>query len=494
MSGRRWWVAPGLSGVAVLVAAVFGPMPTAAAQDETTSVDAVLGYLCPFPSGEQRIDVRLVADLPLDATVEQPVRPSGLAITVTVPPTALADLTGVGATSVTAVARVGVSITHGGATADTNWSGTETSRVPLPAEGDLELPLEPARVAPAVLGRPGEMTFSATGLSLALTSYLPDGAVTDPPSLDLTCTLAPDQDSLLAVVQISEVGTPGTVKPPPDAVRVDDPRAGAASGGTAVMADLPENCEIIESPAGPAGNAPKYCVNVVGYSNLAKLNASVFQPLSRANIGPTVVADNFADPVYGNCRPDAPPEEPPGTRVSINCQKAYILPNLAGEPVLAPSENQWVLPFGFVPTKASMQLTQIGMSTADIAAHSAVIAKYGHARITARYIARVYGASVNGVPFDLGPNCRTASPIEVHLSGKPGRGAGTYSLTAGGPLNGTVEIPPFTGCGVTEDVSPMLTGLISGGGNLVRLTQGRICTLTGSQFGCNPVHVPDPVR
>ncbi|GAB3437084.1 DUF6801 domain-containing protein [Actinophytocola sediminis] len=494
MSGRRWLAVPGMAGVAMLAAGLIGPLPTAVAQDETTHVDSRLAYLCPFPSGEQRVEVHLVADLPTSATVEQPVRPAGLTIALAVPQAALADLTAIGATSVTAVARVGVTITHGGSTAETNWSGTETSQVQLPADGDLELPLEPARVVPAILGRPGAMVFAAGDTALTLTSYLPDGAVTDPPSLELSCTLAPDQDPVLATVQVSTVDTPVTEEPPPGAVRVDEPPAGApAPGDPAVQVEIPQDCAMIESPPGPPPTPPKYCAYVVGYSNLNKLNASVAQPMSLVNIGPTSFADNFRDPLYGNCRPDAPPVDGDGRPVNIQCQKANILPNIAGDPVLAPSVNQWVLPFGFVPTKASMQLTQVGLSNADIAAHAVRDPIYGHVRISARYIARVYDASVNGVPFDLGPNCRTAEPIEVRLTGKPGRGAGTYNLTTGGPLNGTADIPAFTGCGVTEDVSPLLTGLISSSGNAVKLTQGSVCTLTGNQTGCPP-NQPVPER
>lgn len=493
MSDRRRWAIPGMAGVAMLAAGLFGPLPAASAQDETIHVDARLAYLCPFPSGEQRVEVHLVADLPASATVEQPVRPSGLAITLTVPQAALADLTAMGAVSVTAVARVGVSITHGGSAAETNWSGTETSRVPLPAEGDLGLPLEPARVVPAILGRPGEMTFTATDTSLSLTGYLPDGAVTDPPSLELPCVLAADQDATLATVGVSDVDTPGTQEPPPGAVRVDEPRSGGSAPGAVADPEdpYPADCEKIGSPPGvpPPPDPPKYCAYVVGYSNLNKLNASVEQPLSLVNIGTNIPPENKLDPPLGGCV-DVPPED---EDEPLKCQKANILPNIAGEPVLTPSENQWVLPFGFVPTKATMQLTQVGMSSADIALHQVVVQRYSHVRITARYIARVYDASVNGVPFDLGPNCRTADAIEVHLVGKPGRGAGTYNLTTGGPLNGTADIPAFTGCGVTEDVSPLLTGLISGQDNRVKLVQGRVCTLTGRPTGCPP-NEPVPER
>ncbi|WP_154814881.1 DUF6801 domain-containing protein [Actinophytocola xinjiangensis] len=503
MSGRRWWAIPGMAGVAVLAAGLVGPLPMAAAQDETVRVDARLTYLCPFVSGEQPVEVRLAADLPAGATAGEPVRPAGLAISLTVPQAGVAELTALGAASVTALARVGVAITHGGSTAETNWSGTKTSRVVLPTEGDLTLPLEPSRVTPAVLGQPGAMTFAAADTSLELTGYQSDGAVTDPPSLALSCALAPDQDATLATVQVSAADTPVPVEPPPGAVRVDKPKGSAAAPEVSPTAvEIPEDCEQIESPNIPwppppetPTNPPKYCAYITAFTNLAKLDASVLQPPSLVNIGPTAPGSNKDSP-----RP-APNPPRPGLKCvpedlqsNILCQKANILPNLGGRPVLTPAENQWVLPFGFVPTKATMQLTQLGVSQADIRLHLAQNPVHAKAVVTARYTVRVYDAAINGVPFDLGPHCRTAEPLEIVVDAIAGFGAGKYLLDQGGVLNGEVVIPPFTGCGVTEDVSPLLTGLISGPGNLVRLTQGKVCTITGTNVGCNPIDIPEPVR
>lgn len=496
MSRRRWWVAPGLAGIAVLAAGLVGP-PSASAQDETTHVDTRLAYLCPFPSGEQRVEVNLVADLPAAATVEQPVRPSGLGLTLTVPQSAVAELTAKGAASMTVLARVGVSIAHGGSAAETNWAGTETSRVPLPTEGDLELPLEPARVVPAILGKPGAMTFTATDTELELTTYLPDGTVTDPPGLALSCTLAPDQDATLAAVQIAAVDTPGTPRPaPPGSVRVDEPQPDAPSTNDHNGIVIPKDCKIIPNPPNPpwTPEPPKYCAYITGYTNLAKLHTSVLQPVSLANLGPTSPAPNKDTP---NSVPPRPGLKcfPENLVATIQCQSAFILPNLDGKPVLKPSEDQWTLPFGFVPTKASVQLTQIGFSTADIRLHAAVPAVFSLATVKARYIARVTEVSIHGVPYDnLGPNCRTAEPIEVKVTAIAGLGEGRYLLDRGGVLNGEVVIPPFAGCGVAEDIDPLLTGLISGPGNLIRLTQGSVCTITGSHTGCNPINVPVPKR
>jgi hypothetical protein len=489
MTGRRRWGAvSGMAALGVLAAAMVGPLPVASAQDETTKVDTRFAYLCPFPSGEQRVEVRLSAEFPVSATVEQPVRPSGLAIELTVPQAALAELTARGAASVTAVARVDVSIAQGSAGAETNWSGTETDPVAVPAEGDLVLPLDPARLVHAVLGKPGKTVFSAGGLSLALTGYLPDGEVTDPPSLELPCSLDPSQDPTIATVQVSEVDNPVTSEPPPGAVRVEEqPPAGVLEDAPPPEPGMPDkDCAPIEPPESPEPVTFRYCANIVAYTSLAKLDASVFQPSSLVNIGPTGFLLNPFLPDSDKCVPE-------GGEETILCQKANFIPNLDGEPNLRPAADQWLLPFGFVPTKATMQLTQVGVSTIDIAVHAAIEPQFSHVIAIARYDARVYDAFVAGAKLDLGPNCRTVRPIEVRLNGTPGFLPGQYLLDEGGLLSGEAEIPPFTGCGKVEDVSPLLTGLISGSDNLVRLTQGRVCPMTEvpDLFRCPPA-VPVP--
>jgi hypothetical protein len=97
-------------------------------------------------------------------------------------------------------------------------------------------------------------------------------------------------------------------------------------------------------------------------------------------------------------------------------------------------------------------------------------------------------AEINGVEIKLGPNCRTATLIDVTLLGV----AASYSITEGGILQGVIDIPPFSGCGVDEDLDPIITGLVSGPGNYVKMTQGPVCTII-SGLKCPPV-VPVPQR
>jgi len=80
-----------------------------------------------------------------------------------------------------------------------------------------------------------------------------------------------------------------------------------------------------------------------------------------------------------------------------------------------------------------------------------------------------------------------------------GRGDNTipprgYTVSTGGPLTGMLTIPPFTGCGVTENLDPLLTGSISGSGNFVKLTQGKLCGPSQPKNWTCPPPVPEPLR
>jgi hypothetical protein len=84
---------------------------------------------------------------------------------------------------------------------------------------------------------------------------------------------------------------------------------------------------------------------------------------------------------------------------------------------------------------------------------------------------------VNGVPLEIGARCRPANSVTLTLIGRgdntiPPKG---YTVAAGGPLTGRLTIPPFVDCGVSENLDRLLTGSISGPGNFVKMTQGKLC-------------------
>lgn len=454
---------------AATVLAWLGAPAPAGAQDEQDeqdeqAVSVDLGYTCELPAGPAAVRLGVTAVFPPAGTVGHPVQPADPALRLSVPPAALADLPE--AFAVTAVLRLTTVIAHGGEETPGSWSGAQAAPAELPAEGDLVLEA-PSEVAPVTVEFPGELTFAARELSVELTGYRADGTVAEPPTTALTCAADPGQDTTLAAVPVSAEGAPpsSTTPPAPDepgGITVDEPPTGRAP-----RAEIPPECRRI--PDLPPEFTTPFCAQLLGYTNVAKLKAAAYQPPGIQNI--------MASRLYPAC-----PEDP-----AVACQRARTLPNYQGEPKLPPAPNAF-LPFGFVPSEATMQLTQEGVGVVYL--WSTRVRPYvGLTTANVRLTARISDVTVAGVPLDVGPDCRTVTPIEAELTAN----YESYSITLGGLLQGTVTIPAFTGCGVDEDLDPLLTGMISGPGNYVRMTQGRVCPFEGNQVGCPPV-VPAPRR
>ncbi len=393
--------------------------------------DLQLAYTCTFPSGEHQVPVRLTASFPDTAVVGTAVQPTGVTLTATLPPAAVADLTGLGAVVASATIELAVAVSDTGIPADTTWTGL-VDAAPLPADGEFVLPTAgdvPAMVPSLV----GAMTFIAAGLTLTLNLQREDGSSTDPPFVMAPCALNPDQDGFMAVVVIEQ----GQVGPPP---------------GT------PEECGDIP-PIEP--ELATGCAYVGGYSNVAKLDAAVRIDTGLMNIALANFEIHEGNLLFQHNQGDLP----------------------AGG---FPPSTATFLTFGFMPIKATMELVQVGPIPVELVAQGGPPFLYWVGATAAMEI-RVSDVSVNGVPLDVGPDCRSEEPMTVQLVG----GTPEYTnIFLGGPLSGVATIPPFSGCGVGEDLDPLLTGSVSGPDNYIRMMQGNICTPVDPWF-CPPTE-PDP--
>jgi len=454
---------PVVAGVAVALAGGLAGPEIAGAQQDRQQVDRELAYLC-SPSASS-VTVRVTGSFPSSATVGRPIVPADLTLALTTSPTAFAELPG--AVAVTSVMRLDTTVTQDADTAAATWTAVQDTPLPVSDSVVLGGAVEPA---PVTVNAPGEVAFAAGNLVATVTGYTADGAATEPPSVELTCVLDVAAAPELAVVSVTESTTPSRERLPDDGV------AGIEVGPDAqprvpnlLAGPVPPECHRIA--AAPVEYTNSYCAYLTGFSNVAKLNASVLQPAGLQNIGATKFI--FVCP------------EGPG----ILCQKALVQPELDGKPQLPPAPGSF-LAFGFVPTTGTIQLTQIGLGEVYLWSKSTGQPPYpGLATVQVKLSAQVLDAKVNGVPVDIGDNCRTATPIDAVFTAN----YADYSITKGGVLTGTITIPPFSGCGATEDLDPVFTGLISGPGNYVKLTQGAVCTVTGNNLGCPPVK-PEPKR
>jgi hypothetical protein len=142
------------------------------------------------------------------------------------------------------------------------------------------------------------------------------------------------------------------------------------------------------------------------------------------------------------------------------------------------------LGFGFVPIEATLEMIQVGPM--NIHTEGLSVPPFDFTvRAEAHLDIHVISASVNGVPLlNLGDNCHTVTPVNTVLSG----GTPDYvNILLGGPLTGTLDIPAFTGCGTTENLNPLFTGMVSGPGNTVKVTQGAVCAPVDGFGTCPPV-------
>ncbi|GAA3046727.1 hypothetical protein GCM10020229_67540 [Kitasatospora albolonga] len=175
-------------------------------------------------------------------------------------------------------------------------------------------------------------------------------------------------------------------------------------------------------------------------------------------------------------------------------QQPYFEADNLGYLQLPPSETTF-LTYGFMPTTAVMELEPRGLLTI-VATGNTDWDQPVEFTIGGYQSIRLRDVKVNGTPLDVGPNCRTARPVNLELKGRqddhlPGGGDGKpdYTLIGGGPLSQRdLVIPEFKGCGNgAENLDALFTAAVSGPGNSLNLVQGAICTPTSDQpNGCEP--------
>lgn len=126
---------------------------------------------------------------------------------------------------------------------------------------------------------------------------------------------------------------------------------------------------------------------------------------------------------------------------------------IIGDLRLPPAHGYFVF-FGFVPSTARTDMTPVAKVTGTIEA--------GQIKAHALIDIRASEVVVDRQPLDVGPGCRTGAPAVLDVEGP-------FDLAAT-VLEGVYEIPAFDGCQGRERLDPLLTGLISGPGNAIRLT------------------------
>jgi hypothetical protein len=436
-----------------------------------------LAYTCTFPSGPRQVSALIAGTFPATRTAGQQIRPTGTGVTVTMPQTAVSDLTKLNAATVTATGSLTIEATQAGRPAAVAWPGLSAPVTPVPAKGSLTLSTSGA-AAPVTVTAPGDVSFAAAGLSLVLTPHQANGTATRPPVMRVPCTLNPGQEATLATVVVAgATGTRASGRP----VAVQNSSPITAGRGTNFCPHLSKALKLnprFPLPPIPPGSVinhspglPPYCAYATGFSDVRKLNGAALLGPGLTNISPFLLsAFNFTKNYF---------QQRSAAELSYHGLREF------------PPAKATLLSFGFMPTSATMQLTGIGtinvVTVGPLTACTGPSCKPTLTTISARLSLRIYNVLVNGVPLNVGPNCHT-SPFDLVLTGSS-QSKPPYEFSTGGPLTGTVTIPAFSNCGVGENLDPVFNAAISGPGNFTRLTQGRVC-----EQGIHPLYCPPKPR
>jgi hypothetical protein len=472
-----------------------------------------LGYACRFPSAPRRTSVRISASFPASAVAGGPIQPTGVTLAVTLPPAGVADLVKRHASAVRASAELTLGVAQGGKSATVAWPGLAVPETTVPRAGAMTLDASGA-VPPLIVRGPGNVTVTAGGLLLALTlrtaggtgpSTLPmaSGAspspspgsarTVAPPDVRIACTPVAGQVATLANVPVA--GAPGQVATGQQPAAVHPPSCpGMHKNGYKPNPRFPPPTPppgaIISTPSLEPG-----CAYTGGYADVLKLNGAglISAGLIDLSVNARLAYCDYADKV-GKCAK--------GTDYFQTDNYGQL--SYHGLPEFPPSRTTF-LAFGFEPVSATLHLIEIGtINAVAIGPYDSSSCTRTHpcpiiVTVSSYLYIRVTNVAINGVPLNVGADCGTA-PFVATVTGtsasKP-----PYSVTGGGPVTGTIDVPPFTECGVGEDLNPLFTASISGPDNDSLLTQGSVCFLLPAPDGSGTCSkktglppVPKPVR
>lgn len=85
--------------------------------------------------------------------------------------------------------------------------------------------------------------------------------------------------------------------------------------------------------------------------------------------------------------------------------------------------------------------------------------------VVAKLVVHLANVRQDGIDLKVGNDCRTRAPAEI-----PIHAVIPLEVGATAKSEATFGLPAFTGCGSTEDLDPLFTGLVSGPGNTLRST------------------------
>ncbi|GAB3883718.1 hypothetical protein GCM10029964_043550 [Kibdelosporangium lantanae] len=457
------------------------PSAAPGAADPPAPVTVSLKNDCVLPvGGKQLVTTDLTAQLPKTAVAGDAVGIDEVKVKFTIPEATVKALRDNGVASLEGVAFVGVGID------DKHVARIQVTilKTPLPDKGDLVVE-QTGKLTPELkAGRAGRATVTVQPLEVMLVPRNPADELLNAEARKVTCALEDGQDAKLGVLTVippkadepSESNTPSSTAPPSSE---QQPGKKKDPHKPKVHALDAERCAVMPDP-----NDPDNPVSVIW--TYYPLNSDV----TVNNLQGTVHFDGYMSAAL----------------TAWSDGQGGVCNFLDGTLLWPPAAGNFIA-YHFLPTGSEVTITQ------PTPAHGELDKPVpGAMTATANTIMTLNVATVNGAvrlergpdgklrpimtgtPLAVGTHCQ--APVTMNLVSDPDKwnpaGLPDDPENKAGVIEADFAIGNFTGCGVTEDLDPLLKGLLGDKGH-VTLNFGAVtyCFTVPDYPGDGPC-APDP--
>ncbi|MEV5572514.1 DUF6801 domain-containing protein [Spirillospora sp. NPDC052269] len=442
----------------------------AAVRVASADIGAQVTYLCATPKATYQVVLGIKAKVPAAGKTNTPVRIGDVGVTLKVPGSLRSELAAAGvpdstgsapAPSLNGVASILVNVNQGQTSVNAGWPAFS-----LTSDSDQadQVVLRGAGAVPALLtDQAGQVSWKAGQMVLRLSVGQKASTST------LTCT--PKGGAALGNLALKGGTSPSALpknsplasQPADDDSKADciippDSTQGGGINRDPRLAEPPIPPGMSLSILRPERPGTPECGKAAGFGNLGKLKAAI--PVG-AQIRFRVSAQNQIDVLHN-----------------------YLRSRNYGSTATTPSTGT-ALGFGFMPTTATVLTKQVappGASSdmanlfADVAPDITSPTSFESRAFARSFVdLRVGGISVNGTRLGLGENCHTGA-LPLNITADLGNDSvGKLSPNLGGTYTGSVYVPGFTGCGVGEDLTPLVDATSAGTNNYLKVESGFWC-------------------
>ncbi|WP_176439750.1 Ig-like domain-containing protein [Haloechinothrix alba] len=460
-----------VSGVVGSMVGVAGVMAAGVGNAETASL--TLDYECPFPLiGVQQVEVEITANIPGEITVGEQSPRFDIDTVSTAPPEATEGLNLVGASTIEGEALAESYVDAPEATLDLEVP----ANIPVqdvPDEG--ELIVEAFGEAPSLtFSEPGDAQIGVGDLLLEMTPRDENGELTGLGTFESDCVQLPDQDNILAEIEILpdeppevpvvgdhsfevaqdevlSVEAPGVLEgaSPEDVDLTAQVESGPSAGSVDVAADGSFTYEPEEGFSGEDAFSYSASYEVDGQqvvSEPGSVTVEVVEAEPEPEPGLEVGFDLMGE-TYINAADSMAPLSG-GVDARVDLESGDVEADLELDRTFTSFRVLWIL-----PASAHIDFEQVGATTGTF--------QDGRLETTSEMFVSLPRVSVFGFPISSGDSCRTVESTQVQLASD-----GDFSPQQGGALSGDYTLPDFENCG---PLTRLVNHYASGPGNTIDL-------------------------